>query len=34
MTGKERRRLVEMEWVAGGRESLVEAAERLGMRYR
>lgn len=34
MTGKERQRLVEMELVADGKESLVEAAERLGMSYR
>lgn len=34
MTGKERQRLVEMELVADGKESLVEAAERSGMSYR
>lgn len=34
MSGKERVRLVEMEMVAEGRQSLREAAERLGMSYR
>lgn len=34
MSGKERRRLVELELVAQGKQGLVEAARRLGMSYR